>query len=95
MRTYVVVSETIHGEKVAAETLTVWENWNVMSLLLLGTAKGHKRRETKEVIVTEVELKTLLLKMKREGRHLERAEMNRLCRTNWRKTESAEARRNT
>ena len=54
-------------------------------LLLLETAKGHKRRETKEVTVAELELKTLLLKMKREGRHLERAEMNRLCRTHWRK----------
>ena len=71
--------------KVAAETLTVWENWNVMSALLLGTAKGHKRRETKEVTEAELELKTLLLKKKREGRHLERAEMNRLCRTHWRK----------
>ena len=34
---------------------------------------------------TELELKTLLLEKKRQGRHLGRAELNRLCRSIWRK----------
>ena len=53
--------------------------------LLRETAKAHKRTETKEMTVTELELRSLLLKKKREGRHLERAELNWLCRATWRK----------
>ena len=56
-----------------------------MAPLLLETAKARKRMETKEMTATELELKSLLLKKKREGRHLERAESNRLCRAIWRK----------
>ena len=35
--------------------------------------------------VTEMELKTLLLRKKKTGRYLERSEMNWLCREIWRK----------
>ena len=49
------------------------------------TAKAHKRMETKEMSATEHELKSLLLKKKREGRHLEPAELDWLCRAIWRK----------
>ena len=35
--------------------------------------------------VTETELKSLLLKEKKTGRHLERTELNLLCRAIWRK----------
>ena len=56
-----------------------------MAPLLKETAKAHKKMETKEMSVTELELKSLLLKNKREGRHLERAELNWLCRAIWRK----------
>ena len=40
--------------------------------------------ETKVMTVTELELKILVLQKKREGQHLERAELNRLCRAIWR-----------
>ena len=44
--------------------------------LLKETAKAHKRTETKEMTVTELELRSLLLKKKkREGRHFERVEL--------------------
>ena len=55
------------------------ENWVVMAPLLLGTAKTHKMMETKEMTVTELELRTILLQKKREGRHLGRAVLNRLA----------------
>ena len=55
-----------------------------MAPLLKETAKAHKRLEN-EISVTELELKSLLLKKKREGRHLERAELNWFCRAIWRK----------
>ena len=45
--------------RVAAETLTEWENWNAMVLLLMETAKAHRKLETKEMSVTELELKSL------------------------------------
>ena len=61
------------------------DNWNVMAPLLLGTAKTHKMMETKEMTATELQLKTILLQKKRQGRHLGRAELNRLCRSIWRK----------
>ena len=47
--------------RVAAETLTDWRNWDVMALLLLETAKTHRKLETKEMSVTELELKSLLM----------------------------------
>ena len=72
-------------QRAAAETLTDWGNWDVMSPLLKETAKAHKRMETKEMTVTELEVKSRLLMKKREGRHLERAELNGLCRAIWRK----------
>ena len=72
-------------QRAAAETLTVWGNWDVMAPLHLETAKAHKRMETKEMTVTELEVKPLLLNEKREGRNLERAELNWLCRAIWRK----------
>ena len=40
--------------------------------------------EAKVMTVTELELKILVLQKKREGQHLERAELNRLCRAIWR-----------
>ena len=70
---------------VAAETLTDWENWNAMVPLLMETAMAHRKVETKEMSVTEMELKSLLLKKKKTGRHLERTELNLLCRAIWRK----------
>ena len=48
--------------------------------------------KTQILTVTEMKVKTLLLQKEREGRHLERAELNRLCCANWRKTESSETR---
>ena len=54
--------------RVAAETLTEWENWNVMVPLLMEKAKTHRRMETKELSVTELELKSLLLRKKKAGR---------------------------
>ena len=78
-------------QRVAAETLTDRRNWNVMALLLLETVKTHRRLETKEMSVTELELKSLLLRKKRDGRQLGRTELNWLCRAIWR-VESAETR---
>ena len=71
--------------RVAAETLTLWENWNAMLPLLMETAVAHRKLETKEMSVTELELKSLLLRKKKTGRHLERTELNWLCRAIWRK----------
>ena len=62
-------------KKVAAETLTDWGNWKVMARLLLATAKLHRTLETKEMSVTELELKSLLLRKKRDGRQLGRTEL--------------------
>ena len=62
------------------------ENWDVMAPLLLETAKAYKMMETnRKMTVTELELKSLLLQKKRDGRHFGRAELNRLCRAFWRK----------
>ena len=69
-------SQTTHGIE--------RENWDVMAPLLVETAKAHKLKETG----TELELKTLLLQKNMEGRHLERAELNRFCSAIWRKRES-------
>ena len=71
--------------RVAAETLTDFGNWNVMAPLLLETAKSHRKFEFREMSVTELELKSLLLRKKREGRQLGRTELNWLCRAIWRK----------
>ena len=49
------------------------------------TARTHRKLETKEMTVTEFKLKSLLLRKKKTGRHLERAELNWLCRAIWRK----------
>ena len=70
---------------VAAETLTDWENWNAMVPLLMETAMAHRKLETKEMSVTELELKSLLLRKKKTGRHLERTELNWLSQAIWRK----------
>ena len=35
--------------RVAAETLTEWENWNAMVPLLMESARTHRRTETKEL----------------------------------------------
>ena len=56
-----------------------------MVLLLLETAKTHRKLETKEMSVTELEIKSLLLRKNKTGRHLERTELNWLCREIWRK----------
>ena len=50
--------------RVAAETLTEWENWNAMVPLLMETARTHSKMETKEFSVTELELKSLQLRKK-------------------------------
>ena len=69
----------------AAATLTDWKSWNKLAPLLVETAKAHRKVESKEMSVTEVELKTLLLRKKNTGRYLERSERNWLCREIWRK----------
>ena len=46
---------------------------------------AHRKLETKEMSVTEIELKSLLLRKKKTGRHFERTELNWLCRAIWRK----------
>ena len=51
--------------RVAAETLTEWENWNAMLPLLVETAMAHRKVETEEMSVTEIELKSLLLSEQR------------------------------
>ena len=76
----------------AAETLTDCENWNAMVPLLMETAMAHRKMETKEMSVTEMELKSLLLKKKKTGRHLERTELKFVLPSNLEKAESAEAR---
>ena len=93
MRTYVVVSQTMHGESGCRDVDSLGK-LECYVASAPGTAKGHKRMETKEVTVTEVELKTLLLKKKREERRTaprasrdEQALSDKL-----EKTESAEAR---
>ena len=53
--------------------------------LLVETAMPHRKLETKEMSVTELELKTLLLRKKKTERYLERSELNWLCREIWRK----------
>ena len=63
--------------KAAAETLTDWKSWNKMVPLLMETVMAHRKLETKEMSVTELELKT--------GRYLERSDLNWLCREIWRK----------
>ena len=70
--------------KVAAETLTDCGNWNVVAPLPLETAKSHRKLESKEMSVTELKLKSLLLRKKRDGRQLGRRELNWLCRAIWR-----------
>ena len=69
----------------AAATLTDWKSWNKLAPLLVETAKAHRKVESKEMSVTEMELKTLLLRKKKTGRYLERSELNWLCREIWRK----------
>ena len=69
----------------AAATLTDWKSWNKLAPLLVETAKAHRKVESKEMSVTELELKTLLLRKKKTGRYLERTELNWLCREIWRK----------
>ena len=53
--------------------------------LLLETTKTHRKEESREMSMTEMELKSLLLKKKRDGKQLERSELNKLCREIWRK----------
>ena len=53
--------------RVAAETLTEWENWNAMVPLLMETARTHRKMETKELSVTELELKSLQLRRRKQG----------------------------
>ena len=78
-----VPDDSWHGATVA--TLTDWQSWNKLVPLLVETAKAHREMESKEMSVTEMELKTLLLRKKNTGRHLERSELNWLCREIWRK----------
>ena len=46
----------------ATATLTDWKSWNKLAPLLVETAMAHRKLETKEMSVTELELKTLLLR---------------------------------
>ena len=80
-------------ERGAAVTLTDCGNWDVIAPLLKETAKAHKILETKEMTTTQLELKSLLLKKKREGRHLERAELKLALSSNLVKEESVETRK--
>ena len=76
---------------VAAETLTDWENWNAMVPLHMETAMAHRKAETKEMSVTEIELK--ITSIEKENRSAPRA--NRVefaLPSNLEKAESAEAR---
>ena len=50
----------------AAATLTDWKSWNKLAPLLVETAKAHRKVESKEMSVTEMELKTLLLRKKKQ-----------------------------
>ena len=45
----------------------------------------HRKLETEEMSVAELELKSHLLRKKKTGRHLERTDLNWLCREIWRK----------
>ena len=69
----------------AAAILTDWKCWNKVAPLLVETAKAHRKVESKEMSVTEMELKTLLLRKKTTGRYFERSELNWLCLEIWRK----------
>ena len=60
LQTCVVGSRLWHDA--ATATLTDWKSWNKLALLLVETAKAHRKLETKEMSVTELELKTLLLR---------------------------------
>ena len=44
----------------AAATLTDWKSWNKLAPVLVETAKDHRKVESKEMSVTEMELQTLL-----------------------------------
>ena len=68
----------------ATATLTDWKSWNKLAPLLVETVMAHRKLEARETSVTELELKTLLLR-KKTGRNLERSELNWLCREIWRK----------
>ena len=50
----------------ATATLTDWKSWNKLAPLLVETAKAHRKLESKEMSVTEMELKTLLLRKKKQ-----------------------------
>ena len=50
----------------ATATLTDWKSWNKLAPLLVETAKAHRKMESKEMSVTEMELKTLLLRKKKK-----------------------------
>ena len=76
--------------RVAAETLTEWENWNAMLPLLMETARTHRSMETMELSVTELELKSLAFLF--AGGQLGRSELNWLCREIWRKRRAFETR---
>ena len=69
----------------ATATLTDWKSCNKLALLLVETAMAHRKVETKEMSVTELELKTLLLRKKKTGWNFERSELKSLCREIWRK----------
>ena len=49
----------------ATATQTDWKSWNKLAPLLVETAKAHRKLETKEMSVAELELKTLLLRKKK------------------------------
>ena len=66
VRTCVAGSQTIVAQS-GPESLTEWENWNAMMPLLIETARTHRRMESKELSVTELELKSLLLRKKKVG----------------------------
>ena len=79
-----------HGA--AAETLADSRNWDVMAPLLKETAKAHKRMKTKEMTVTELELKISLVE-EEEGRAAPRASRVELAlSSNLEKEESVETR---
>ena len=59
------------------QTLTDWKSWNKRwHLCCVETAKAHRRVDTKGMPVTEMELKTLLLRKKKTGRYLVRTDQN-------------------
>ena len=82
---YTVRNGANSWHRVAAETLTEWENWGAVLPLLEETARTHRRKESKELSVTELELKSLLLGKNKAGRQLGRSELKWLCREIWRK----------